>query len=240
MDSEEIVQGDVSINISGFEHFLRNWIDNDQLALILNTYASLGGTIEIIAGIATTLPTGLPRIKPLVVLFEENEERLRKKKVHVLCQYTDILLDYVIYIFKYYGYDFKMVETHIDKHDTGNIILAERLTKIYQIISTYIIGNPDLSIKEERVRIKYETKHRMIFKLTKKRTFVEAFSDTFGIARGESQQTDYVPSPNTTPLRDSLQDSPPSSPRRGGTRKIRRQNKRRKTYRSRPLTPPPK
>ena len=234
MDSEEIVEGDVSVNISGFEHFLRNWIDNDRLAFILNTYASLGGTIGMITGILTSLPTGLPRIKPLVVLFEENDERLRKKKVHVLCQYTDILLDYVIYIFKYYGYDFKMVERGIDKHATGNIILAERLTKIYKIISTYIIGNPDLSIKEERVRIKYETKHRMIFKLTKKRTFVEAFSDTFGIARGESQQTDYVPTPNTTPLRPS--DNSPT----GGTRKIRRQNKRRKTYRSRPLTPPPK
>ena len=86
MDSEEIVQGDVSINISSFEHFLRNWIDNDRLAFILNTYASLGGTIEMIAGIATSLPPGLPRIKPLVVLFEENDETLRKKKVHVLME----------------------------------------------------------------------------------------------------------------------------------------------------------
>jgi hypothetical protein len=240
MDSEEIVQGDVSINISGFEHFLRNWIDNDRLAFILGVDASIGGTIRRIAGILTSLPTGLPRIKPLVVLFEENGQTLNIEKLRILCQYTDLLLDYVIYIFKYYGYDFKMVETHIDKHDTGNIILAERLTKIYQIISTYIIGNPDLSIKEERVRIKYETKHRMIFKVIKKRTYFEAFSDTFGIARGESQQTDYVPTPSTSPLHHSLQDSPLSSPRRGGTRKIRRQNKHRKTYRSRPLTPPPK
>jgi hypothetical protein len=237
MDSEEIVQGDVSINISSFEHFLRNWIDNDRLAIILNTYASLGGTIGMIAEIATTLPPGLPRIKPLVVLFEENDETLRKKKIHVLCQYTDLLLDYVIYIFKYYGYDFKMVGTDIDKDDTGNIILAKRLTKIYKIMSTYIIGNPDLSIKEVRKEVKYKPKHRMIFKVAQDPTFFESL---FGISRGQSQQTDYVPTPNTTPLRDSLQDSPLSSPRRGGTRKIRRQNKHRKTYRSRPLTPPPK
>ena len=223
MGSEEIVEGNVSINISSFEHFLRNWIDNDRLAFILNTYASLGGTIEMIAGITTSLPPGLPRIKPLVALFDDNGQRLSDKKIRVLCKYTDILLDYVIYIFKYYGYDFKMVERGIDKDDTGNIILAKRLTKIYQIMSTYIIGNPDLSIKEERARINYKTKHRMIFKVAQDPTLFESL---FGLARGESQQTDYVP-------------TPPSSPR-GGTRKIRRQNKRRKTYRSRPLTPLPK
>jgi hypothetical protein len=213
-----------------FEQFLRNWIDNDRLAFILNTYASLGGTIEMIAGITTSLPPGLPRIKPLVALFDDNGQRLSDKKIRVLCKYTDILLDYVIYIFKYYGYDFKMVERGIDKDDTGNKLLAKRLTKIYKIMSTYIIGNPDLSIKEERAR--YKTKHRMIFKVAQDPTFFESL---FGISRGQSQQTDYVPSP----LHPSLQDSPPSSPR-GGTRKIRRQNKRRKTYRSRPLTPLPK
>lgn len=223
MDSEEIVEGDVSVNISGFEQFLRNWIDNDRLAFILNTYASLGGTIEMIAGITTSLPPGLPRIKPLVVLFDDNGQRLSDKKIRVLCKYTDLLLDYVIYIFKYYGYDFKMVETAIDKDDTGNKLLAKRLTKIYKIMSTYIIGNPDLSIKEVRNEIKYKPKHRMIFKLEPQLTLFESL---FGLARGQSQQTDYVP-------------SPPSSPR-GGTRKIRRQNKRRKTYRSRPLTPLPK
>jgi hypothetical protein len=212
----ETVEGEPSIVISSFENFLRSWIDNDRLSFVLGLDASIGGTIRTIAGLATTLPPGLPHIKPLLVFFHENKQPLTKKKVRVLCEYTDLLLDYVIYIFKYYEYDFKLKETGIDEHDKDNIILAKRLTKIYQIMSTYIIGNPDLSIKEIRKVVKYKSKHREIFKVAQDITI---FQSVFGIARGNSQQTNY----------DS--DTSLSSSPRGGTRKIRRYNNRRKTSR---------
>jgi len=222
----ETVEGEPSIVISSFENFLRSWIDNDRLSFVLNVDSTLGVPIRSVAGLATNLPPGLPHIQSLIAFFHANGQILSIKKVRVLCEYTDLLLDYVIYIFKYYEYDFKLDGTDIDKHDEDNIILAKRLTKIYQIISTYIIGNPDLSIKEIREDVKYKSKHRLIFKETKKRTFFQSFSESLGIARGQSQDTDYVPSP----LHPSLRDTPPPSPR-GGTRKIRRYNNRRKTSR---------
>ena len=83
-------------------------------------------------------------------------------------------------------------------------------------MSTYIIGNPDLSIKEIRKVVKYKSKHREIFKVAQDITI---FQSVFGIARGNSQQTNY----------DS--DTSLSSSPRGGTRKIRRYNNRRKTSR---------
>jgi hypothetical protein len=225
------VRGDVSINISGFEKFLRNWIDNNNLATILSVHSALGENTEAIARWVTTLPEGLPHIRPLLYVFNDKRRQpLSKKKVRVLCEYTDLLLDYVIYIFKYYEYDFKLDGTEIDKHDEDNKSLAKRLTKIYKIISTYIIGNPDLSIKELRGNIGYKSKHRKIFKTAQDKTIVETISETLGIARGQSQETDYNVTPNTTPLHPSLLGTPPPSPR-GGTRKIRRYNNRRKTSR---------
>jgi hypothetical protein len=224
MSSEEkleIIEGHVSIHIPGFEKFLRNWIDNDRLSIILSVDSSIGGTIRTIAGITTKLPSDLPHIQSLSAFFDANEQTLTIKQTHGLCQYTDHLLDYVIYIFKFYEYDFIMKKRSIDETDEDNILLAKRLTKIYKIMSNYIIGNPDLSIKEERVKIKYKTKHRSIFKLAQEKTFVQSLTETIGLFRGVSQETNYDPS---------------SSPRgKGGTRKLRQYSRHRKTSR---LSPP--
>jgi hypothetical protein len=222
----ETIEGKASVHISDFENFLRNWIDNDRLSFVLGLDSHMGGTIRTIAGITTNLPPGLPHIQSLSAFFHANHQTLSNIKIHVLCEYTDLLLDYVIYIFKFFEYDFKMKRTHIDKDDEDNIILAKRVTKIYQIISNYIIGNPDLSNKEARKETKYKTKHRKIFKMAQEKTIFEAVAETFGIARSQSQETDY----NIPSRRPSLQGSPPPSPK-GGTRKIRQQNNHRKTSR---------
>jgi hypothetical protein len=210
------IEGYVSVHTPSFEKFLQKWIDNDRLSFVLSIDASIGQTIRSIAGIATTLPPGLPHIESLASFFDENDDKLSLKQTHVLCQYTDRLLDYVIYIFKYYNYDFKTDGNRVDKTDEDNILLAKRLTKIYKIISNYIIGNPDLSIHEQRENINYKTKHRKIFKLAQDKTIVQSFRETIGLSRGDSQETDY----NTTPLHPSLQSSPPSSPKGGRTLKF--------------------
>ena len=242
MSSEErvgTVRGEVSINISSLENFLRNWIDNNKLATILSLHSVLGRSTETFAKLVTTLPEGLPAIQPLRYVFHNRGETLRKKKVNVLCEYTDLLLDYVIYIFKYYGYDFVMEGSEIDKEDEDNIFLAKRLTKIYQIISKYIIGNPDLSVKDIRRNDpkQHKSKHREIFKLAEDISMLKAISravpqsvyETLGISRGQSQETNYTISPVHPSL---LEDTPPPSPTtRGGTRKIRRYNNHRKTSR---------
>jgi hypothetical protein len=217
----ETVEGEPSIVISSFENFLRSWIDNDRLSFVLSVDSTLGVPIRSVAGLTTNLPPGLPHIQSLIAFFHANGQILSIKKVRVLCEYTDLLLDYVIYIFKYYGYHFIMEGTEIDKDNQDNIILAKRLTKIYQIMSKYIIGNPDLSDKNTRRKIKYETKHREMFKVAQDKTMVEVVSETFGIARGNSQQTNYDS--------DTSRSSSPRS--RGGTRKIRRYKIRRKTSR---------
>jgi hypothetical protein len=235
MSSEEKlekIEGQVSIHIPSFEKFLRNWIDNDRLSFILSVDASIGETIRTIAGIATKLPSGLPHIQSLSAFFSANEQSFTRKQTQVLCQYTDLLLDYVIYIFRYYNYEFKMEGSNIDKTITDNILLAKRLTKIYKIISTYIIGNPDLSIKAQRTKIKYIPKHKMIFKLGQEKTMVQSIRETLGLSRGVSQETEY----NVTPIHPSLLPTPPSSPRgKGGTRKLRQYSRHRKTSR---LSPP--
>ena len=225
------IEGYVSVHTPSFEKFLQNWIDNDRLSFVLTIDANMGQTIRSIAGIATTLPPGLPHIESLSSFFDD---KLTLKQTHVLCQYTDRLLDYVIYIFKYYNYDFKTDGNRIDNTDEDNILLAKRLTKIYKIISNYIIGNPDLSIHEQRENINYKPKHRKIFKLAQDKTIVQSFRETIGLSRGDSQETDY----NTTPLHPSLQSSPPSSPKGGRTLKFLKKRNH-KTRRSRLLRPLP-
>jgi hypothetical protein len=208
IESEEVlktIKGHATIHIPSFEKFLRKWIDNDRLNYILQFNASIGGIINF-AGITSKLPPGLPEIKSLLSFFNEP---VSTQQIHMLCNYTDHLLDYVIYIFKFYEYKFKMDGNRIDKTDEDNILLAKRITKIYKIISNYIIGNPDLSIKEEREKIKYKPKHRKIFKIAQDKTMVQSISETFGLSRAESQETDYN-----------------DSQRSGGTRKLRRYNNR--------------
>lgn len=211
------IKGHATVHIPSFEKFLRKWIDNDRLNYILSFNASIGhhfnasiGGIINFAGIKSKLPPGLPEIKSLSSFFNEP---VSTQQIHMLCNYTDHLLDYVIYIFKFYDYKFKMDGNRIDKMDEDNILLAKRITKIYKIISNYIIGNPDLSIKEEREKIKYKPKHRKIFKIAQDKTMVQSISETFGLSRAESQETDY-------------NISPPPSPKNGGTRKLRRYNNR--------------
>lgn len=210
---ETTIEGVASIYISSFENFLLSWIDNDRLDYIMGTHKNYSGVTEFIVGVATSLPSGLPKINPLLSLFSE---RLRKPKIKVLCEYTDLLLEYVIYIFKYYEYEFTMNEQNkMDEHE-DNILLAKRITKIYKIISKYIIGNPDLSIKEERTKTKINPKYREIFKLAQDLTM---FQSIFGLSRGVSQDTNY----NLTP---------PPSPRGGGTRNLRMFKRHRKTMRT--------
>jgi len=226
---ETTIEGAASIYISSFENFLRIWIDNGILDNIMGTHQNYSGVTEFMVGVATSLPSGLPKINPLMSLFSERRETLSKKKIKVLCEYTDLLLYYIIYIFKYYGYEFTMNEQNTIHEHEDNILLAKRLTKIYKIISKYIIGNPDLSIKEERTKTKINPKYREIFKLAQDLTM---FQSIFGISRGVSQETNYNQTPQVTPLHPSLGDSPPPSPRRGGTRKLRIYKRHRKTMRT--------
>jgi hypothetical protein len=230
---ETTIEGVASVYISSFENFLRIWIDNDRLDNIMGTHQNYSGVTEFMVGVATSLPSGLPKINPLMSLFSERREILSKKKIKVLCEYTDLLLYYVIYIFKYYGYEFTMNGQNKIDEDEYNILLAKRLTKIYKIISKYIIGNPDLSIKEERTKTQINPKYREIFKLAQDLTMFQSIGQSiFGLSRGVSGETNYNQTPQVTPLHPSLGPSPPPSPRRGGTCKIRMTKRHRKTMRT--------
>jgi len=222
---ETTIEGVASIYISSFENFLRIWIDNGRLDNIMGTHQNYSGVTEFMVGVATSLPSGLPKINPLMSLFSERREILSKKKIKVLCEYTDLLLYYVIYIFKYYGYEFTMNGQNKIDEDEYNILLAKRLTKIYKIISKYIIGNPDLSIKEERTKTQINPKYREIFKLAQDLTM---FQSIFGLSRGVSGETNYDDFIEESPLHPSLG----ASPRRGGTRKLRMYKRHRKTVRT--------
>jgi hypothetical protein len=217
----ETVRGEVSIKVSTFEQFLLDWIDTNKLATVLSVHSVLGRNTERVASWIRELPPGLPQIQPLISLFEKKEQE-SSINVRILCNYTDILLDYIIYIFKYYGLQLLKKGTRIDKDSEHNMSIATRLTRIYQIISNYIIGNPDLSNKEVRKKIGYKSKHRAIFKLSQDKTFLQSLTHkVFG--PDVSEETEYSKRAEDEEERESLAT-------RGGTRKIRQYNKHHKTY----------
>ncbi len=121
-------------------------------------------------------------------ISRENQRRM--------CEFKDHLLDYVMYIFSYYGMNFtdtenknifitygtnpnrnngSISEVNYDLIDNSFKILAVRLSKIYKIITNYIIGFYDLSqysVRKELLqpsryfgnsRVLFPTHHRMIF-----------------------------------------------------------------------------
>lgn len=226
MTSEEkivVVPGEVSIKISSFEQFLLDWIDNNKLANILSVHSVLGRNTERVASWIRELPAGLPQIQTLVSVLEEGQPKLHIN-VRKLCKYADILLDYVIYVFKYYGLELIMKGTSIDKDAEHNRSIATRLTRIYHIISNYIIGNPDLSNKEVRQKIKYKSKHRAIFKLSQDKTFLQSLAQNIW-GPSVSEETEY-----TKVSQYEGEGKKEGLATRGGTRKIRRYNKHHKTY----------
>ena len=84
-------------DISPFENFLCNFIDSDRLLKGIEAHHSAPWLISFITGIATDLPDDLPKINSLLDFFKEHGHKITKPQLRVLCQYTDLLLDYIIY-----------------------------------------------------------------------------------------------------------------------------------------------
>jgi hypothetical protein len=171
--AEKKEEAEKSKNINSFESFLEKWIDSDWLVFALGCYNTIGGDASnFIGGFFVTLPQGLPNA--VVLKLEKAMVDVIKPKsnefsvIHtILCKYKDNLMDFIIYLFKYYG----MV---LVKNDKGKYIIndhnkkiAGRLKKIYEIITNYFIGGPDLSDIPIRRVLKMSTRHSKIFNILK-------------------------------------------------------------------------
>jgi hypothetical protein len=182
-------------SVSSFENFLRNWIDNDYLDRAIGIAKNHQWTVSWAAWFKS-IPS-LPEIVTINDIFLREGTRPSKRSVAIYCDYKDHLMDYIIFIFKYYGYSFTIktdegktedifqkysdangnisdanVEIIKDKYET-QAIFACRLSKIYKIITKYIVGFYDLSehsVREELAakRIQLKTRHRKIFILSSK------------------------------------------------------------------------
>jgi len=176
---------------SYFETFLENWIDNDRLSIVLTLHGNASVLTKAVAGICTSLPSGIPSFIPLNDILLKGGITDEKPKNEILSNFKDILMTYIIYVFKYYGFDFTLKDIIksgkrifiIDEMNQSNLLLAYRLKKIYGILTQYIIGGPDLSNKASRIQMRsdynIQTPHREIFKLTETPTWL----DYFGIKR---------------------------------------------------------
>lgn len=210
---------------NGFENFLVNWIDSGKLMLFLDIDSNTFGAMKKLSGIFTNLPSGIPDVISLKAYFTKKGQSLNEDKVHILCEFMDKLLDYVIYVFKYYSFDFITKDGRIDSQNEANILLAKRLTKMYKIISKYIIGNPDLSQKEVRKEANYKSRHRSIFKLGEEKSISIAgilgiFQNPTKDGKRSHEETEYIKKSK-------------SKSRGGGTRKLRQDTSNNKTYKAR-------
>jgi hypothetical protein len=181
-------------NTSSFEHFLITWIDTDKL----DSYMSIVKTNPVITSLGAWAAgfSSPPQLLTLEDIMMQKGEISRENQRR-MCAFKDHLLDYVMYIFNYYGMNFTDTENNqnifitygtnpngidgsISEEDYDQIgvnfkILAVRLSKIYKIITKYIIGFYDLSqhyVRKEllqpsrysgKSRLMFPTHHRMIF-----------------------------------------------------------------------------
>ena len=158
-------------NINAFDKFLEKWIDSGWLVFALGCYNTVGGDAsKFIGGFFVSLPDGLPNAT--VLKLEKTMVDVIKPKPtefsvinNILCKYKDNLMDFVIYLFKYYG----MILVKDDKNkyivNESNKKIAARLKKMYEIITNYFIGGPDLSDMSIRRLLKMTTKYSKIFNI---------------------------------------------------------------------------
>lgn len=183
-------------NTSSFERFLINWIDTDKLDSYMGIVKSNPSITSLGAwAVGFSSP---PQLLTLEDIMRQNGQISRDNQRR-MCKFKDHLLDYVMYIFSYYGMNFTDTTTSplqsifisygtapngnngsISKENYDKIgepfkILALRLSKIYKIITKYIIGFDDLSQHSVRKKLLYDkgyhgpsrviipTHHRMIF-----------------------------------------------------------------------------
>jgi hypothetical protein len=158
-----------SDNKNAFERFLEKWIDSDWLVFALGCYNTFGGPVSgAIGGFFIKLPDGLPNVVVLklekamidVIKPKSDEFSVINK---ILCKYKDNLMDFIIYLFKYYGME--LTGTFAYNTDEHNKKIARRLKKMYEIITNYFIGGPDLSDKSVRKLLKLKTRHSKIFNI---------------------------------------------------------------------------
>ena len=187
-------------NTSSFERFLINWIDTDKLDSYMGIVKSNPSITSLGAwAVGFSSP---PQLLTLEDIMRQNGQISRDNQRRMY-EFKDHLLDYVMYIFSYYGMNFTHTITtttppekqsifitygtapngntgsiskkNYDKIDEPFKILALRLSKIYKIITKYIIGFHDLSQHSVRKDLLYDrgyhgpsrvifpTHHRMIF-----------------------------------------------------------------------------
>jgi hypothetical protein len=187
-------------NTSSFEDFLIKWIDTDKLDSYMGIVKSNPGIISFVVS-----AIGLPSPPTLFTLEDvmRRKGEISRENQRQMCEFKDHLLDYVMYIFSYYGMNFthtittttppekqsifitygtapnsnngSISEENYDKIDDSFKILALRISKIYKIITKYIIGFYDLSqhsVRKELLqpsryfgnsRVLFPTHYRMIF-----------------------------------------------------------------------------
>ena len=100
---------------SSFENFLINWIDNDRLDTAINIAKHHPWLVD-----AGTWTAGIPASPKITVLQEHIGNSFSLIIARNICKFKDELMDYVIFIFEYYGYNFKTEsgETIFEKYTT--------------------------------------------------------------------------------------------------------------------------
>lgn len=87
---------------SSFENFLINWIDNDRLDTAINIAKHHPWLVK-----ASTWTAGIPASPKITVLQEHFGTLSSSVIARDICKFKDELMDYVIFIFEYYGYTFE-------------------------------------------------------------------------------------------------------------------------------------
>lgn len=150
-------------SISSFENFLIKWIDTGNLDTYMGVAKRFPGIVSF--GVQVAGHKAPPDIRTLEYIFNSSLTPITRNNIITYCEFKDVLLDYMLYIFNYYGHTFEedginifekycknsdKYEGKITKKEYDNIdekfkITAVRIRKIYKIITKYIIGFYDLS-----------------------------------------------------------------------------------------------
>jgi hypothetical protein len=193
-DMSETIEPPSTQSTSSFEHFLIKWIDTDKLDRYMSIVKSNPGITSFGAWAA-----GFPSPPTLFTLEDimRRKSEISRENQRRMCEFKDHLLDYVMYIFNYYGMNFtdtannqsifitygtdptgidgSISEDEYHQIDVKFKILALRISKIYKIITNYIIGFYDLSqhsVRKDLIQpsrhsgkssVLFPTHHRMIF-----------------------------------------------------------------------------